>query len=136
MPSYQNVHTYLNSDNIKGKLSDRINDKNYRITESDLLKYLKQLVWIVHELHEEYNVVHRNLTPESFELDEEANLKLISFGSWVECYDREGRLLGYPSKGRTSGRSDMSIESSKGSYEEEFEPISDGWYNIGRYTPP
>ena len=34
------IHKY----NIKGKLSDRIHDKNIKITENDLLKYLKQLV--------------------------------------------------------------------------------------------
>ena len=55
--------------NIKGKLSDRIHDKNIKITENDLLKYLKQLVWIVNQLHEEYNIVHRNLTPDAFEID-------------------------------------------------------------------
>ncbi len=68
--SFKNVLIYfLQKDNIRGKLSDRINDKNIRFTENDLLKYLKQLVWIVYQLHEEYNIIHRNLTPESFEID-------------------------------------------------------------------
>ena len=64
---FRNVHIFiLQEDNIKGKLSDRIHDKNIKITENDLLRYLKQLVWIVHQLHEEYNIVHRNLTADSF----------------------------------------------------------------------
>jgi predicted transcriptional regulator len=53
----------LQKDNLKGKLSEKMNDKNSKMTERDLLKYLKQLVWITYALHEDYNIIHRNLTP-------------------------------------------------------------------------
>ncbi len=100
------IHKY----NIKGKLSDRIHDKNIKITENDLLKYLKQLVWIVHQLHEEYNIIHRNLTPEAIEIDELGDLKLVTFSSWLECYDQQGIIIDYPVN-KSSARSDYSHES-------------------------
>ena len=82
--SSQNVILhYLQADYLRGKLSDKIHDKNSRITENDLLKYLKQLVGIAYKLHEEYNIIHRNLTPESFEIDESGDLKLTTFSSWL-----------------------------------------------------
>ena len=57
----------------------------------------------------------------------------MTFSSWVECYNQHGNIIQYPIN-KDSSTSDYSSESRI--YEEEFELASDGWYNIGHYTPP
>jgi serine/threonine protein kinase len=64
-----------------GELFEKISDPNYKMTEPEAKRYIKQLCEGLQNMHEN-NIVHLDIKPENilFESKTSPNIKLVDFG--------------------------------------------------------
>jgi serine/threonine protein kinase len=64
-----------------GELFDRVADDNYKMTEQEVVKYMRQICDAVSHMHER-SVVHLDLKPENImcETSCSTNIRIIDFG--------------------------------------------------------
>ncbi|XP_067934437.1 twitchin-like [Watersipora subatra] len=64
-----------------GELFDRIADDNYKMSEAEVIKYMRQVVAALKHMHEN-NIVHLDIKPENIicETSKSTNVKIIDFG--------------------------------------------------------
>ncbi|KAF6030112.1 unc-22 [Bugula neritina] len=64
-----------------GELFDRIADDNYKMSESEVIKYIRQICEGLQSMHE-LGIVHLDIKPENIlcETSRSTSVKLIDFG--------------------------------------------------------
>jgi serine/threonine protein kinase len=76
-----NIYASLKNSLSGGELFEKIADPNYKMTEPEAKRYIKQLCEGLQNMHEN-NIVHLDIKPENilFESKTSPNIKLVDFG--------------------------------------------------------
>ncbi|OHT15707.1 CAMK family protein kinase [Tritrichomonas foetus] len=74
----------------KGSLLDFIND-NVKLSENQIQIFALQIVEILNYLHNEMNLIHRDLKAENFLIDQYNNLRLVDFG-FAKRFEKDDSL--------------------------------------------
>ena len=101
-------YRYLIMEYAEGQsLSDIIKDcsnKNIKLKQDLIINILEKLLQILIFLHDECNIIHRDIKPDNIILDKNKNIKLLDFGLAVYLKHQEHALI---SQGSFKGAKDF-----------------------------